>query len=57
MHEQFFHIGIPYAEAPMTNFRWRKPRPKRKWDGTRDALSSAPACPQLDRQSGIMEKN
>jgi len=27
------HLGIPYAEAPIGDFRFEKPRPKEPWEG------------------------
>jgi para-nitrobenzyl esterase len=38
--------GVPYASAG----RWRPPGPALRWTGTRDALASACACPQPDRE-------
>ena len=38
--------GIPYAEPPVGDLRWRPPRPKAKWSGFRNAQQFGPACPQ-----------
>jgi para-nitrobenzyl esterase len=39
-------LGIPYAEAPTGEHRWRAPRPALPWKGERAALEHGPACPQ-----------
>ncbi|WP_165974925.1 carboxylesterase/lipase family protein [Nonomuraea deserti] len=38
--------GIPYAQPPTGDLRWRPPRPVARWRGVRDATTSGPACPQ-----------
>jgi para-nitrobenzyl esterase len=38
--------GIPYAEPPVGDLRWREPMPVRAWSGTRDATSFSAICPQ-----------
>jgi para-nitrobenzyl esterase len=40
-------LGIPYAQAPVGELRWRAPRPPQAWQGTREALAFGPACTQL----------
>jgi para-nitrobenzyl esterase len=44
-------LGIPYAEPPLGELRWRAPRPLLPWTGTREALAFGDSCPQL--ASGI----
>ncbi len=39
-------LGLPYAQAPVGELRWRPPRPVLAWDGVRDAVSHGHACPQ-----------
>ena len=43
--------GIPYAQPPIGDQRWRKPVPLNRWVGTLDAtnLEGVPACVQDQR--------
>lgn len=38
--------GIPYAQPPLGDLRWREPQPVRAWKGVRKATVFAPACVQ-----------
>lgn len=38
--------GLPYAQAPVGDLRWRAPRPHPTWKGVRPARVFAPACMQ-----------
>lgn len=38
--------GIPFAEPPVGDLRWRPPRPAQSWSGIRPATDFAPACMQ-----------
>ncbi|MBE7160894.1 MAG: carboxylesterase/lipase family protein [Williamsia herbipolensis] len=40
-------MGIPYAEPPVGDLRWRAPRPARPWRGVRDATTPGAAEPQV----------
>ena len=39
-------LGLPFAEPPVGNLRWRKPIPWRAEGETIDATAFAPACMQ-----------
>ena len=38
--------GIPYAQPPVGDLRWREPMPVKGWAGVRQATEFGPACPQ-----------
>lgn len=40
--------GIPFAQPPVGDLRWREPMPVKPWAGVRDADSSAPPCAQVN---------
>jgi len=40
--------GIPYAQPPTGDLRWRPPQPPAPWTGTRDGSTFGPICPQLE---------
>ena len=39
-------LGLPFAEPPVGERRWRATRPAARWDGVREALATGDACPQ-----------
>ena len=39
-------LGIPYAAAPVGEFRWKAPRPAPAWQGVREATAIGPHCMQ-----------
>src|SRR5215831_20722971 len=38
--------GVPFAAAPVSELRWRAPKPAAKWSGVRNASEFAPICMQ-----------
>jgi para-nitrobenzyl esterase len=39
--------GVPYAEPPVGDLRWKEPHPVKNWEGTRKADHFAPRAMQL----------
>ncbi|MGO2746251.1 carboxylesterase/lipase family protein [Microbacterium sp.] len=48
-------LGIPYADSPFGDLRFREPRPPKTWDGVRDATAFGPTAPQLPYSGAIGE--
>jgi len=38
--------GIPFAQPPVRDLRWREPLPEKPWSGIRDATAFGPPCVQ-----------
>ncbi len=58
----FTFKGVPYAQPPVGDLRWREPQPVRHWDGTRKADKFGPRAMQrplfgdmVFRSDGISE--
>jgi para-nitrobenzyl esterase len=55
-------LGIPYAQPPVVDRRWRAPEAPTAWSGTREALAFGNHCPQFaspfggisDVQAGVV---
>lgn len=41
-------LGLPYAEPPVGELRWRAPRAPAAWGGVRDATRFGSICPQVE---------
>ena len=50
----FSFKGIPFAAAPVRQWRWREPQAPAKWNGVRDAKKFGNACIQ---KPGLSDKN
>ncbi len=48
--------GLPFAEPPVGNLRWRAPRPVAHWDGVRKADEFGPICMQAAGRGGAQTK-
>ncbi len=46
-HSTHAWLGIPFAQAPLGELRWRAPQPPAPWQGTRAALAHSKPCAQL----------
>ena len=44
--------GIPYAAPPVSELRWREPKPASGWTGVRDAAKYGAAC--IQPESALM---
>ena len=52
------YAGIPYAEAPVGELRWKEPRPVKPWEGVKDCTHFAPRAMQVDTapvMSGLID--
>ncbi|MDP6980801.1 MAG: carboxylesterase family protein [Myxococcota bacterium] len=45
-------FGIPFAQPPVGELRWRAPRPARPWAGRREALAFGASCVQFAGPGG-----
>lgn len=43
-YRQDYFLGIPYAEPPIGDRRFRRPSPPVAWDGVKPAVTYGPAC-------------
>ncbi|MCQ2982510.1 MAG: carboxylesterase family protein, partial [Treponemataceae bacterium] len=48
--------GVPYAQAPVGELRFRKPQPLKPWTGTYDATTYKARCMQAPERPGFYKK-
>jgi para-nitrobenzyl esterase len=55
--EEGAHVwrGVPFAESPVGDLRWRAPRPPLPWSGTLDAIEFGSPCIQFAGPAGSQE--
>jgi para-nitrobenzyl esterase len=41
-------LGLPFAQPPVGDLRWREPAPVKPWSGIREASDFRPSCAQID---------
>jgi para-nitrobenzyl esterase len=51
-HGSHVWLGIPFAEPPVGDLRWREPRAPSPWSGRREALRHGNVCPQFPSPVG-----
>src|SRR4029077_4706515 len=47
--------GVPFAQPPVGDLRWRDPAPVKSWTGVRDALDFGPACTQQISRTNLKQ--
>jgi len=50
-------LGVPYAQPPVGELRWRAPIPAEPWFGVRDATQFGPHCAQNPSDFGIASQS
>jgi len=50
-------LGVPYAQPPVGELRWRAPLPAAAWSGVRDATRFGATCPQTGDLFGPTSTN
>ena len=43
--------GVPYAQPPVGELRWREPMAVKPWTGVRDGTAFGPLCAQVQNSS------
>jgi para-nitrobenzyl esterase len=47
IHDSLAWKGIPFAQPPKADLRWRAPQPPEPWKGVRETLAASDMCPQM----------
>jgi para-nitrobenzyl esterase len=50
-------LGVPFAQPPVGELRWRAPQPPAPWHGRRNALSVGAMCPQNRSPFSVLSGN
>ncbi len=50
VEEVYAFKGIPFAQPPIAELRWRSPQPAEAWTGVRDATDYGQFCAQLNNE-------
>ncbi|MDO5424575.1 MAG: carboxylesterase family protein [Eubacteriales bacterium] len=48
--------GVPYAQPPIGELRWKAPQPPKPWEGVRHADTYPPCCMQPPQQDSLYRK-
>lgn len=57
-YDSYAWLGLPFAQPPVDDLRWRAPRPAETWAGTREALEFSTPCVQFGNPTaGLAEEN
>jgi len=51
-YDTYAWLGIPYAQPPLGDLRWRAPRPLAHWQELREATRYGEVCPQFGQLPG-----
>jgi para-nitrobenzyl esterase len=46
-------LGVPFAQPPVGELRWRAPQPPSAWQGVREATRFGGICPQVEIYAGF----
>ena len=49
-----YFLGVPYAEAPVNDFRFKAPQSHEGWDGILNAQSTSKTCIQAQEGDGLL---
>ena len=49
-----YFLGVPYAEAPVKDYRFKTPQSLEGWDGVLNAQSASKTCIQAQEGDGLL---